>query len=365
MRVSIHDLPTPALLVDLDVLEENVGWMANRADALGVALRPHLKTHKCVEIARLQREAGARGATVATLEEARAFAHHGFEDLTWAFPVIPGRIDEALAIAERIDFRLLVDSEAAVEALEATRFPFHVWLEIDCGDHRSGVPPGSEAALGLARRLADSPTLRFDGVLTHAGQAYRAPSRAGIEAAAAEERDVTVGFAQRARAEGIELAGVSVGSTPTMRVVDRLEGVTEIRPGNYVYFDLTMVSLGVCEPSDCALTVLASVVSSPPGADHSVVDAGALALSKDAGRSDAEPASMGRIFADPAAGTLREDTRLVSLSQEHGVVSAPLPIGQRVRILPNHSCLAAACFDSVHAVRGEEVVAVWPVRRER
>lgn len=362
---SVHDLPTPALIVDLDRLEANVRWMADHASALDVHLRPHLKTHKCVEIARLQREAGARGATVATLEEARVFAGHGFDDLTWAFPAILNRLDEACALAGRTNLRVLVDSPEAVEALEETGFPFHVWLEVDCGDHRSGVNPRSETARDLARRLARSPTLRFDGILTHAGQAYRASSRTEIEEIAARERDEMAELAARLRSDGIEVDGVSVGSTPTMRLVDQLNGVTEIRPGNYVFFDFTMVSLGVCEPDDCALSVLASVVSSPPGGGHAVLDAGALALSKDAGRGDAAEPSMGRIFADPESGSLREDAWLVSLSQEHGVVNAPLPIGERVRVLPNHSCLAAACFDRVHALRGEEVVDAWEIHRER
>jgi D-serine deaminase-like pyridoxal phosphate-dependent protein len=359
---SIRDLPTPALLVDLDVLERNLARMQARCDELGVALRPHVKTHKCVEIGRLQRDLGARGITVATLEEARAFADAGFEDVTWAFPVIVGRLGEAREIAERVAFGLLVDSRAAVEALERDGTAHRVWLEVDCGDHRSGVDPESGEALALARALAESRALRFEGILTHAGHSYRAGDDAGRLRVAREERDVVVRFADRLRADGIEVRGVSVGSTPGMTIVDHLRGVSEARPGNYAYFDATQVSLGACEARDCALTVLATVVSSSH--DHAVVDSGALALSKDAGRGDGRP-SMGRLYADYAAGLLREDARLAGLSQEHGVVDVPLPVGERVRILPNHSCLTNACFDRVHAVRGEEVADVWRVRRER
>lgn len=358
---SIHDLPTPALLVDLNVLERNLARMQARCDALGVTLRPHVKTHKCVEIGRMQRDLGARGITVATLEEARAFGDAGFDDITWAFPVIPGRIGEARAIAERSTLRLLVDSRAAIEALERNGFPFHVWLEVDSGDHRSGVDPASDTALELARALADSARLLFDGILTHAGHTYRAADEAARRAVAAEERDAVIGLANRLRDLGIEVGGVSVGSTPGMTAVDHLRGVTEARPGNYAYFDATQVALGACEAADCALTVWASVVSSAP--DHAVIDAGALALSKDVGPSGGPP-SMGRLFAEYERGRLREE-RLVSLSQEHGVVGGPLEVGSRVRILPNHSCLTNACFDRVHAVRGEGVVDVWRVRRER
>lgn len=170
-----------------------------------------------------------------------------------------------------------------------------------------------------------------------------------------------VGLAGRLRDVGIEVRGISVGSTPGMTAVDHLRGVTEARPGNYAYFDATQVALGACEIRDCALTVWASVVSSTR--DHAVVDAGALALSKDAGPAGGPP-SMGRLFADYETGRLR-DERLVSLSQEHGVVGGPLAVGSRVRILPNHSCLTNACFDRVYALRGETVVDVWRVHRGR
>ena len=155
---------------------------------------------------------------------------------------------------------------------------------------------------------------------------------------------------------------VSVGSTPGMTAIDDLDGVTEARPGNYAYFDATQVSLGSCGVAECALTVLATVVSA--ARDHSVVDAGALSLSKDMGPSGARP-SMGRLVAHGGSPAFREDARLVSLSQEHGVVDASLAVGSRVRIVPNHSCLTNACFDRVHAVRGEDVAEVWRVHRER
>ena len=281
--------------------------------------------------------------------------------ITWAFPVIPGRIGEAREIAERTALRLLVDSRAAIEALERDGFPFHVWLEVDSGDHRSGVDPESDSAPELARALADSASLEFDGILTHAGHTYRAPDAVGRRTVAGEERDIMVRLASRLRDAGIEVRHVSVGSTPGMTAVDHLRGVTEARPGNYAYFDATQVALGACEARDCALTVWASVVSSAP--DHAVLDAGALALSKDAGPGGGSP-SLGRLFAEYAEGLLREE-RLVSVSQEHGVVGGPLEVGSHVRILPNHSCLTNACFDRVHAVRGEDVVDVWRVHRER
>ena len=384
----IDDLPTPALVVDVDRLEANLRTMAERCARLGVSLRPHVKTHKCVEIAERQRalgppepsaghDAGA-GITVSTLEEARVFAEHGFGDMTWAFPVIPGRLSEAVEIAQRATLRLVIDSPEALAAVEATDHPFHVWLAVDCGYHRVGVDPESELALDLARdlarSLAGSGHLVFDGILTHGGHAYDVRSRDEAARVAEQERSVMAGFAERLRHHpegGIEVPGVSVGSTPGMSAVRRLDGVTEARPGNYAYYDFTQVAIGSCTTRQCALTVLSTVVSCQPGARHAVCDAGALALSKDPGAwrdehgAPTSPPGWGEIYADYDAGILHPDLRLASLSQEHGILSAPVPVGTRLRILPNHSCLTNACFDRVHAVSGDRVVGVWTVHRGR
>lgn len=359
---SIHDLPTPALLLDLDVLERNLRRMSERAAALGVAMRPHIKTHKSLEVAGLQKALGISGITVSTLYEARVFADAGYEDVTWAFPVILTRLAEVAELADRITLRLVVDSPEAVDALEALGRPLHVWLKVDCGYHRAGVDPESPQALALARRLAESPTLIFDGLLTHSGHAYHG-SREEIAAVAEQERSVMADFAERLRGEGIEVPGVSVGSTPAMSAVKDLSGVTEVRPGNYCFYDFMQVRLGSCEARDCAVTVLSSVVSSRPDVGHAVVDAGALAMSKDLGGDHS--VSMGEVFADYVAGTLDPEVRLTSLSQEHGILSVPRPVGSRLRILPNHSCLTAAMFDEYTVVRGDEVVDRWKIWRGR
>lgn len=357
----LHDLPTPALLLDVDKLESNLTRMAGRAKDLGVTLRPHIKTHKCVEVARRQKEHGARGITVATLHEARVFAEHGFDDLTWAFPVILNRLDEVEELAQSITFRVVVDSPEAVTALEGRQFPFNTWLKVDCGYHRAGVDPNSTDATALAHSLQDSKTLKFDGILTHSGHSYHGRSREEIAAVAREERQVMVDFAARLKDQGIEVPSISVGSTPAMSVVDSLDGITEARPGNYAFYDFSQVVLGSCSIQACALTVLTSVVSSQPATSHCVVDAGALSLSKDSGPSHSPQATMGEIFADYGGGRLRKEARLVSLTQEHGVVDAPLPVGELLRVLPNHSCLAVPNFTEYHVVQGDEVVDRWTI----
>ncbi len=361
----IGDLPTPALLLDLDRLESNLTRMAQRTRALGVSLRPHIKTHKCVEIAERQRALGALGLTVSTLYEAYVFADHGFHDITWAFPVPLTRLPETREVASRAQLGLVADGPDTVTALERFGHPFGVWLKVDCGYHRAGVDPCADTSLELARAIHGSRVLRFAGILSHSGHAYHAPSRREMAAIAEEERRVMTAFAARLREAGVHVPRVSVGSTPAMSVVERLDGVDEARPGNYVLYDYTQTVLGSCAVRDCALTVLASVVSSQPGARHSVVDAGALALSKDTGPEHGPQHTMGEIVEDYGRGLLRTDARLISVSQEHGVVNARLALGERVRILPNHSCLTTACFDQYHVVHGDRVVDRWKIWRGR
>ncbi len=388
-RSSLADVVTPAAVLDLDVLERNVAAMAARARALGVTLRPHAKTHKCVEVARLQSEAGARGLTVATLAEARAFADAGFGDLTWAVPLVPGRLDEVVGLARRVTLRVLVESEEAVAAAIAgargAGLALHVWLEVDSGQHRTGVDPESARALALARALADARPaagpaasagggIRFDGILTHAGHGYAARDRAELVRVAEQERGVMTRLARRLREAGVEVPGVSIGSTPTLSAVGDLTGVTEIRPGNYVFNDFMQAANGVCAVGDCALSVLATVISHQPGAPHAVVDAGALALSKDLGPADAaRRRGHGPLLRGLSGSELEPRLEVRSVTQEHGIVAGTSPadvegrlaVGEQVRILANHSCLAAALFEEYVVVRGEEVLARWRIRRER
>jgi len=363
--MRIDQITTPALLLDLDRLDANLAGMADRATRLGVRLRPHIKTHKSIDIGRRQIEAGARGITVATLPEARAFADAGFDDITWAFPLIFNRIDEVVQLARSVRLAVLVDCPEAIDLLERSSENMTAFLKVDCGYHRAGVDPTSEIAMGLARRLQDSATLTFGGLLTHAGHSYSCADPDSIMTVAHQERDVMVEFAERLRAAGVEVPVVSIGSTPTMSVVDSLRGIDEIRPGNYAFYDLSQVIYGSCSPAQCALTVLTSVVSHQQSRTSSVIDAGALALSKDPGPSDLTQPSFGRIFRDHAAGELDETARLISLSQEHGLVNRGFAPGTRLRVLPNHSCLAAAQFDEYTVVRGDEVVDRWPIVRLR
>jgi len=376
-RRSVRDLPTPALLLDLDVLERNLERMAAKVQGLGALLRPHVKTHKCVEIGELQRRHGAEGITVATVVEARVFAAHGFDDITWAVPLPVSRIADVIELARQVTLRATVDSAAAADALVAAAkqagVRVHVLLEVDCGYHRSGVDPDAAASVALARKLLDSPYLTFDGILTHAGHGYAARTDAERRAVAEQERSVTVGFAERLRAAGVRVDTVSVGSTPTMAAATSLAGVTEARPGNYAFYDWMQAAAGVCRPEDVAVTVLATVISSRADLDHVIVDAGALAMSKDPGPGDpALRRGLGPLMAGLAGPVPDPALTLTHASQEHGFVEggtaadrARFAVGSRVRIMPNHSCLTAAMFDAYEVVRGEEVVGRWTIHRGR
>ena len=346
--MHLADLPTPAAAVDLDRVEANCRWMKDRASTLEVRLRPHVKTHKCPELARLQTDGEA--VTVSTLAEAHGFAGH-FPDLLYAVPLAPDRAEEAASIR---GLTVLVDSEEAIRALRQPAM-----LKIDCGYHRAGVPP--ERALPLARALDERGY--FAGLLTHAGHSYDARDLGEVRRIAAEERDVMVALAAELRAAGLEVPCVSIGSTPTLRQVDHLAGIDEIRPGNYVFFDGCQTALESCTAEQEALCVVSSVVGVYPWRDAAVLDAGALALSKDRGATHRGARGYGRVT-DLEGRPL--PVALSGLSQEHGKLHGAvggLRVGQKVLVWPQHSCLAAGAHGRLHAHRAGRVEASWPTVR--
>jgi D-serine deaminase-like pyridoxal phosphate-dependent protein len=372
--VDVSALKTPCALVDLDRFERNCRRMADRAHALGVRLRPHVKTHKCVEAAGVQTRDHFGGITVSTLAEARGFADGGFRDITYAVPVPLDRLDECADLTRRLGrFHLVLDHRATLAALEefaaASGVQFSVFLKVDCGLHRAGVDPTREESISLAQRMHASKHLEFTGILTHGGHSYGSRSAKDARIVAEQERDVMVQFRERLLAAGVSVPEVSVGSTPTASSADDLTGVTEIRPGNYAFFDAFQVAIGSCRVDDVAFSVFATAIGRNDDRQELVVNAGATALGKDPGpvHVDAE-CGFGVVVAGGQQVPVQELV-IASLSQEHGVIRSNRPLdrswqpGSRLRILPNHSCLAAACFDRYHVVRGDEVVDEWrPLR---
>lgn len=363
--MNIDEIRTPAFLIDLPQLEHNASVMLQKAKRLNVSLRPHVKTHKTVEIARLQLGAQKGPITVSTLAEAEFFARAGFDDITYAVPISPDKLVAAMELSQQINrFSVLLDSRevcrAAEEFCAARRARLSVFLKVDCGYHRAGVNPETIDSLRFALDLGCSPHLRFEGILTHAGHAYKATCRDEIAAVAREEQEVMSRFAEKLRREGGVCSEVSIGSTPTAAVADEFKGVSEIRPGNYCFFDKFQAEIGSCAFTDCAVGILSRIIGSYPERGKLICDAGALALSRDPGAVHVTGQQrFGSVVGFP-------ELEVTSLSQEHGVIEmghpeagAGLGIGSLIRIIPNHSCLAAALFDRYRVCRGDEVIDEW------
>ncbi|HLL75935.1 MAG TPA: alanine racemase [Pyrinomonadaceae bacterium] len=371
--MRLAELNTPALVLDINRARRNAARMSERVRGLGARLRPHVKTHKCAEVARLQTENSQAALTVSTLAEARFFAERGFTDLTYAVPVEPGKFDAATDLARRgVRLALITDDPEIPAPLDGAArqagVTLDLFLKVDCGYHRCGVEPETPEAREIPRRIAGARNLRFAGILTHAGHSYHARTRDELLEVARRERDVMTAFAEELRADGIEVPTVSVGSTPTMAVVDHLTGVDEARTGNYIFYDAFQATLGSCAFTDCALTVLASVVHRDRTRRKVVIDAGAIALSKDRGATELDPASgFGRVL-DLEGDDL--GLRVGSVSQEHGVIQIKeaglfdrLRVGTRLRVLANHSCLTAAQHPFYNVLEGERVVDKWEIQR--
>ncbi len=358
--LHLDEVVTPALVVDRERLLGNVEAMAARARSLGVELRPHAKTHKSPVIAGLQRDGGAIGLTVATLPEAEGFAAAGVDDLVLSAPPIGDwRLDRLMSLARRVKVRVAVDDADAVAVLEracarAGVRVGYLW-EIDCGVGRFGTAPGVATAERVAA-IADSTShCSFDGLFTFGGHAYGATDRAGLLAAARDEAQAIAETAGALQARGVEARVRSVGSTPTAHVMSEADGITEIRPGNYVFYDATQVALGLVGLERCALSVLTTVVSRP-APDRLIIDAGSKALAAE--RLTMLLPGFGQVVDHPELTVAR-------LYEEQGIVTSDgpctIPVGARLRVVPNHSCVAANLHDRMLVEDHGAIVDVWPV----
>ena len=348
---TIEDLPTPAVLIDLDILGRNIASMQAQAREAGVSLRPHAKTHKSPEVGRLQLQAGARGLTLAKVSEAEVFAREGFDDIFLGYPIYGAdKAARLLALSDRVRLAVGADSEEGARSLgevfHAAGKRLGVLLKIDSGFRRVGVAP--ERAAEMAVRIAGLRGIEFRGLFTHGGHGYGGQTPEEVAATGRAEGRTVVEAAQAVRAAGLPVAEVSLGSTPTVRAAIGEAGVTECRPGTYVYQDFSQVSLGTCGLEDCAMTILATVVS-VPAADRAVVDAGSKTLSNDPLR----PRLGGHGL------VVGRRSRLSRLSEEHGVIQVEegesFRIGERIRILPNHACIVSNLHDRLVAVRGDRI----------
>lgn len=382
--MQLQDLNTPAALVDTDRMQRNITRMQQRMNALSVAFRPHVKTTKCIAIAQAQIEAGARGITVSTLKEAEQFFAAGITDILYAVGMVAPKLKQAAAlIARGCALKIIADSadsaRAIVDYSRQHGVPFEVWIEIDTDGHRSGVLPKGDELITIGKLLHEGGLAgqkggtTLGGVMTHAGASYDLNTPEALEAMAEQERSLCVLAADRLRAAGLPCANVSVGSTPTALSARQLQGVTEVRAGVYVFFDLVMANVGVCSPDDVALSVLTTVIGHQADKGWAIVDAGWMAMSRDRGtQKQQHDYGYGQLC--DASGQRIEGYTLTGANQEHGIVSRNgepdadiakhFPVGTQLRVLPNHACATGAQFPEYHAVNGQgsaqEVGPTWP-----
>jgi len=371
--LDLTRISTPAALLDEAVMDNNIARMQKRMTALGVRLRPHVKTPKCIAVARRQRDAGASGITVSTLKEADEFFAAGFTDVLYAVCIAPDRLDRVLALRRNgCSVTILVDSIAAAQAVvhrgAAEAHTFDVMIEIDTDGHRSGVRPDADELIAIGRVLHQGGTA-LKGVMTHAGSSYNFDTPEALMQVAEQERGGCVNAAERLRAAGLPCPEVSVGSTPTALSARDLGGVTEVRAGVYVFFDLVMANIGVCTPQDVALSVLATVIGHQVEKGWTIVDAGWMAMSRDRG-TERQRIDYGYGAICNMDGTLINGFMVSAANQEHGIVARRdgatdatvrerFPVGSRLRILPNHACATGAQFSAYHVLTPHSGVQVW------
>lgn len=368
----LEQLETPALLLDEARMARNIERMHSQVRRLGVAFRPHVKTNKCIDVARRIMGTPQGPITVSTLLEADYFAAHGVTDILYAVCIAPNKLDHVMSLQDKgVRLSLILDSmETArilAERARATGRHFDVLIEIDSDGHRSGVTPDAAELIEIGQFL-EGAGLPVKGVLTHAGSSYDSPCVASIRAMAEQERTAVVHAAERLRAAGMACPVVSVGSTPTALFAEHLAGVTEVRAGVFVFFDLVMAGLQVCQVDDIALSVLATVIGHQREKGWTILDAGWMAMSRDRGTAK-QPVDQGYGVVCDLDGRPLDDFILVGANQEHGIMAhrsgktdgtLHLPVGSQVRILPNHACSTAAQYGHYNVLgTNREITAIW------
>ena len=368
---SFATLRTPAFVLDRKILSRNAASMTARMKQEGVQFRPHLKTAKSAKVAELVTAGNFGGITVSTINEAAYFSDHGFTDITYGICCMPQKL-EAIASLQRNGTRvhLITDdvqmAQTIAQEAEALDTDFRVFIEVDTGLHRTGVDLDGQELESIARVLQEAPRLNFGGVFTHAGHSYHSKSIDQVKAIAEQERMGVVTAATRVRENGIPCPTVSVGSTPTALHAESFEGVTEVRAGTYMFNDLFQAGIHSCQMEDIAISVLTTIVSHSQRLNHYLIDAGMLALSQDTSANEHRE-QIGYGLVREENGTVLEGHYVADVHQEHGFIKSTkpiafdkVPIGSRVRIVPNHACSTSAMFDQYHVVDGGvEVKEVW------
>jgi D-serine deaminase-like pyridoxal phosphate-dependent protein len=379
--MDLTDLETPALVLDRTKLDRNIARMREHLTHLKVNLRPHVKTAKSIDVLRrvlYEPPGGAErephGVTVSTLKEAEYFFSNGVTDILYAVGIAPNKLDHVADLRRRgADVTLILDSPQAADMVaakgEAIGMEYPALIEIDSDSHRSGIKPGDAVLLEIGARLHSRKGTQLRGVMTHAGDSYNCATTDAIRALAERERAAVVQCADALRKAGLPCPIVSAGSTPTATFAKDLTGVTEIRVGVFMFFDLVMAGLGVCSLDDIALSVMTSVIGHQPDRGWIITDAGWMALSRDRGTAN-QRIDQGYGVVCDLAGRPIDDLIVQQTNQEHGIIAnrngrlidlERFPVGMLLRILPNHACATAAQYPQYHVIAGEPVVeATWP-----
>ena len=371
---AISKISTPSLIVDEARMLRNISRLQRHLDSLNVSIRPHLKTVKSVDAAKRILSSGNGPATVSTLKEAEIFASAGVRDILYAVGIGPQKLARVLALrAGGCDLSVVLDTpeqaRAVVEASRRAKEGIPVLIEIDSDGHRAGLKPDDPALIDIGRILHEEGAV-LRGVVTHAGESYGVVGADALAAFAERERLAAVTAAEALRAAGLPCPTVSVGSTPTAHFARDLSGVTEVRAGVYVFFDLVMAGIGVCSLDDIALSVLTTVIGHQKERGWIIVDAGWMALSRDRGTASQAVDQAYGVVCDIHGGVI-DDLIVKSANQEHGILALrpgssarlpDLPLGTQLRILPNHACATGAQFASytVLPADGSTTLAQWP-----
>lgn len=364
--MTLSALPTPAVLIDKARALTNIQRMQDAAARNGIRMRPHAKTHKSPTIAKWQIERGAIGICCAKLGEAEVLADAGIEDIRVPYPLNPVNAPRVVALLDRTRLSFIVDhldiARGWSDAMTGAGRDVDVLVKVDVGFHRCGINPAVPGAVDFLERISRLPGLTLRGILAHAGHGYQASSEADAERIAVEEARMLNDIACAARRRGIQVEEVSAGATPTARYSLQQKGLTEYRCGNYVFFDRTQVGLGAATFDDCAMSVLARVVSKP-APDRIILDCGSKTLSSDGARGFSAMPGHGAIFRDVAVRPAQQpdaDLIIERLSEEHATVrvasgSTSLVPGDLVRVVPNHACVVTNLVDTLWLLDGEHV----------
>jgi D-serine deaminase-like pyridoxal phosphate-dependent protein len=372
--MQLTDLETPALVLDRTILDRNLGRMREHLAHLGVALRPHVKTAKSMDVVRRALVGQPGGITVSTLREAEYFFSNHITDILYAVGIAPNKLAHVADLRRRgADITIVLDSVESAELVAARAaeldMVFPALIEIDSDGHRAGIQPGDGRLIDIGAHLHGRAGTELRGVMTHAGESYNCRGADAIRAMAERERTAVVRCAAELAAASLPCPITSVGSTPTVTYAQRMDGISEVRAGVYMFFDLVMAGIGVCATDDIALSVLTTVIGHQPDRNWIITDAGWMALSRDRGTAK-QPVDQGYGVVCDLGGRPIDDLIVVDTSQEHGIVSdrhgrrvdaSRFPVGTLLRILPNHACATGAQHERYHVIAGEPVVEdVWP-----